>query len=308
MTIRAGSGRIVLLAMLLSLSLILTASAACPGTKLEVLPSAVTIDNTGAGALTPGMAVVMSVRVDFPDKENTTYPETSQLELTSGLDNPAWTWNIVRNSLKKPETEERKSRVIISGGVLSWPANVTESLEIDLYGIAPSVMETKKITVLRILDVAGTTCNAPVYQYDAYILNTTVTRERINSLNAELARLRADATAKNQTGTSTSLIMEKIDEAQQNLDTANSTPVFEFVSVGLALDRAESAIAAGRHLLEDVPVSGTMLPRQGVTAVQKELPGTPQQTPASPEPVANPVFAVLGAGLVVLVLRRNTMR
>jgi uncharacterized small protein (DUF1192 family) len=308
MSIHAGSGRIVMMAMLLSLSLILTASAACPGTKLEVLPSSVIIDNAGAGALTPGMAVVMSVRVDFPDKENTTYPETSQLELTSGLDNPYWTWNIVRNGMKKDETEERKSRVIINGGVLSWPANTTESLDIRLYGIAPSVMEPKRLIVLRILDVAGTSCNDPVYQYSVWVLNTTITRERIGHLTAELARLRADAAAKNRTRTSISLIMEKIDEAQQNLDTANSTPVFEFVSVGLALDRAESAIAAGRHLLEDVPVSGTMLPQQGATAVQKELPGTPQQTPASPEPVAIPVFAVPGAGLVVLVLRRNTMR
>jgi hypothetical protein len=301
--------RVIVAAVLLSLSLILTASAACPESKLKVLASSVDIDNAGAGALTPGMAVVMSVRVDFPDKENTTYPETSQLELTSGLDSPAWTWNIVRNGLKKPETEERKSRVIISGNVLSWPANVTESLEIELYGIAPSVMETKKITVLRILDVAGTTCNAPVYQYDAYILNTTVTRERINGLNADLARLRADAAAKNRTGSSTSLIMEKIDEAQQDLDTVNATPVFEFVSVGLALDRAESAIAAGRRLLEDVPVSGTVIPQQDGAVGQKELPATPQQTPSSPEPVAIPVFAVLlGAGLVILVLRRNTMR
>jgi hypothetical protein len=137
MSIRSGPGRTVLLAMILSLSLVLTASAACPGTRLEVLPSSVTIDNAGSGALTPGMGVVMSVRVDFPDKENTTYPETSQLELTSGLENPYWTWNIVRNGVKKDETEERKSRVIINGDVLAWPANTTESLEIHLYGTAP---------------------------------------------------------------------------------------------------------------------------------------------------------------------------
>ena len=69
--------------------------------------------------------------------------------------------------MKKDETEERKSRVIISGDVLSWPANTTESLEIDLYGTAPSVMESKRLSVLRILDVAGTSCNDPVYQYNA---------------------------------------------------------------------------------------------------------------------------------------------
>ena len=277
MSIQAGSKRTVLLAVVLLMSLILTVSAACPETKLKVLPSEVTIDNAGSGALTPGMGVVMSVRVDFPDKENTTYPETSQLELTSGLDNPAWTWNIVRNGVKKDETEEWKSRVIINGDVLSWPANTTESLEIELYGTAPSVMEPKRLTVLRILDVAGTACNDPVYQYSAWVLNTTVTSERISGLYAELARLRADAAAKNRTGTNTSGVMEKIDEAQRSLDTANSTPVFEFVSVGLALDKTEAAIADGRRLLEDVPVSGTTLPQQDGAAVQKELPGTPHR-------------------------------
>jgi len=257
MSIEAGPGRAVLLAVCLFMSLILTVSAACPETKLEVLPSAVTIDN--AGALTPGTAVVISVRVDFPENENSTYPETNQLELTSGLDTPVWTWNIVRNGMKKDETEERKSRVIISGDVLSWPANTTESLDIELYGTAPSVMEPKRLTVLRILDVAGTNCNDPVYQYSAYVLNTTITQEKINHLNAELARLRADAATRTMTGADTSRVMEQIEIAQQNLSEANTTPAFEFVSVDLALDRTESAIADGRRLLEDVAVPG-MLP------------------------------------------------
>jgi hypothetical protein len=247
------------------------------------------------------MGVVMSVRVDFPDKENTTYPETSQLELTSGLDNPYWTWNIVRNGMKKDETEERKSRVIISGGVLSWPANTTESLDIHLYGIAPSVMEPKRLSVLRILDVAGTSCNEPVYQYSAYVVNTTVTRERIGHLNAELARLRTDAAVKNRTGAGTARVLEKITEAQRSLDEANTTPVFEFESAGLALDRAETAIADGRLLLEDVPVSRTTIPQLTGEAVKEELPGTPQQTPASalPAPVLTGIVACIGAAGVL---------
>jgi hypothetical protein len=304
MSIHTGHKRAVLLAVFLFMSLVLSASAVCPDTKLVVLPSAVTIDNPGA--LTPGMVVVISVRVDFPEKENTTYQETSQLELTSGLDNPLWTWNIVRNGVKKPETEERKSRVIISGDVLSWPANVTESLDIKLYGTAPSVMETKNLTVLRIQDVAGTTCvNAPVYQYNAYVLNTTITQERISGLNADLAQLRADAIAKNQTGADISDVMEKIDEAQKNLDVANTTPVFEFVSVGLAIDRTESAIADGRHLLEDVPVSGTKIPQQDGAAVQKEFPGAPSQTPSSPEPASVLAGMVACIGAASLLRRKR---
>lgn len=307
MSIETGPGRTILLAMLFSLSLVLTASAACPGTKLEVQPSSVTIDNTGSGALTPGMAFVMTVRVDFPDKENTTYPETSQLELTSGLDNPLWTWRIVRNGMKKDETEERKSRVIISGDVLAWPANTTESLDIHLYGTAPAVMEPKRLSVLRILDVAGTSCNDPVYQYNAWVLNTTVTRERIGYLNAALVRLRTDAAAKNRTGAGTAKVLEKIDEAQRSLDEANTTPVFEFVSVGLALDRTESAIADGRRLLEDAAVPGTVSPQQNGTAGLKELPGTTQQTLASPGafPVLTGIVACVGAAGI---LKRRARR
>ncbi len=300
MSIRAGPAKIVVPAVFLFLFLMATASAACPETKLKVLPSEVT--TTNPGALTPGMAVVMSVRVDFPDKENSTYPETNQLELTSGLDNPAWTWNIVRNGIKKDETEERKSRVIISGDVLSWPANVTESLEVELYGIAPSVMETKNLTVLRIQDLAGPTCvNNPVYQYNAFVLNTTVTNERIGSLNAELAQVRTDAAAKNRTGAGSPGILEKIDEAQQALDEANSTPALEFVSVALALNRTESAIADGRRLLADVPVSVTMLPQQEGAAVRNTMPGTTGPAPASAGlfPLLTAIIACAGAGIVL---------
>jgi hypothetical protein len=301
MSSEAGPGKAVLLAVVLIMSLVLTVSAACPETKLEVLPSAVTIENAGSMALTPGMPFVMSVRVDFPKKENTTYPETSQLELTSGLDNALWTWNIVRNGVKKDETEERKSRVIISGDVLSWPANVTESLDIHLFGTAPTVMEPKRLTILRILDVAGTDCYDPVYQYSAYVLNTTITRERISILTAELVRLRADAGARNMTGADAPRVMEQIEVAQQNLDEANTTPAFEFVSIGLALDRTEAAIADGRRILEDVPVSNTTLMQQDGAVIKNGFADTPQQTPASPDPapVLTGIVAFLGAALLM---------
>jgi hypothetical protein len=300
MSIQAGPARTILLAVVLLLSLILSASAACPETKLKVYSSGVTIGNPGA--LTPDMAVVMSVSVDFPDKENTTYPETSQLKLTSELNNPVWTWYVIRNGMKKPLTEERASQIVISGDVLSWPANTSESLEIELYGTSPAAMENTNLTVMRILDIAGTTCTGdPVYQYNAWVLNTTITSERIRGLYAELARLRTDAAAKDRTGTSTSAIMEKIDEAQRSLDTANATPVFEFVSVGLALDKTYSALADGRRLLDDVPVSGTTLLQQDRAVVPKDVPGTPPQTPASPEPapVLTGIVACLSAALLI---------
>jgi len=296
MSIDSGSGRTVLLAVCLFMVLILPVSAACSETKLEVLPSAVTMDN--AGPLTPGTEVVIAVRVAFPEHENSTYPETNQLELTSGLDNPVWIWNIVRNGREKDEIEERKSRVIISGDVLSWPANVTEFLDIKLYGNAPSVMEPKRLVVLRILDVSSTSCYDPVYQYSAYVLNTSMTRGRIDTLTAELARLEADADARTMTGADTSRVMEQIEIAHQNLALANTTPAFEFVSVDLALNRTEAALADGRRLLIDVPVSTTAAPQQAEPTGHGELPGTSSsQTPASadPAPVLTGIVACAGA-------------
>jgi hypothetical protein len=137
------------------------------------------------------------------------------------------------------------------------------------------------------------------------VLNTTVTRERISGLYTELARLRSDAAAKSRTGANTSGVMEKVDEAQRSLDTANETPVFEFVSVGLALDKTEAAIADGRHLLADVPASGTTLPQKEEAGVQKELPGAPTQTPASPglAPVLTGIIACLGAAVLIRLAR-----
>jgi hypothetical protein len=300
MSMRAGSVRTVLLAVFLITSLILTASAACPETKLNVPLSNVIIDNPGT--LTPGTGVVMSVRIDFPDKENTTYPATSQLELTSGLDSPYWTWTIIREGIKRPETDERKSRVVIGGGDLAYPANTSVSLEIKLYGTTPSVVENRKLTVMRIQDIAGPACIGEVYRYNAWVLNTTITRERITGLSRDLVQLRADAAGKGRAGADTSGVLKKIDEAQKSLDEANATPVLEFASVSLALNRTEAAITDGRQLLAEVQVTGTPPVQQEKTTA------TMQQTPASPEPVAIPFLAVSGAGIAFLVSRRRADR
>ncbi len=297
MVMQTHTPRATLLAVLLLMSLILTVSAACHETSLDVPLSDVRIETPGT--LTPGTGVVMSARINFPDKENTTYPATSQLELTSGLDAPAWTWNIVRNGVKRPEIEDRKSRVVISGGELAYPANTSVSLEIKLYGTTPSVMENKKLTVMRIQDIAGTDCIGEVYRYNAWVLNTTNTKERIRILYREIDLLKADSDVKNRTGADTSRIMEKIVDAQQNLDRANNTPELEYVSIALAINRTESSLDEGRHLLKSLGVPGTTIPQQGEAVMQKEVPGTPQKTPASPEPA--PVLIVASLGVAVLI-------
>jgi hypothetical protein len=297
MSTDAGSRRAILAAALLSCTLVLAASAACPGTNLEVPWANVTIDNPGA--LEPGTGVVMSVRIDFPDKENTTYPVTSQLELTSGLDDPAWTWNIVRQGIKRPEVEDRKSRVVIGGGDLSYAANTSESLEIHLYGTAPSVTENKNLTVMRVIDVSSSACIDEVYRYNAWVLNTTITRERIAGLYADLAQLRTDAAAKQQGGADTTGVMEKIGEAQQSLDEANSTPVSEFVSVSMALNRTEAVLADGRRMVEEAGVTGTTIP------VQESTGETAGQTPASPVSAALPALAILATGYFITLVRRK---
>jgi len=293
----AGGRRSFLTGVILSFLIVLAASAACPESTLDVQLSNVKIDNPGA--LTPGTGVVMSVRVDFPDKENTTYPTTSQLELTSGLDSPYWTWTIIREGIRRPETDVRRSRVVISGSDLSYPANTSESLEIRLYGTAPSVMENRELTVMRIQDVAGTSCIDNVYRYDAWVLNTTVADDRIAGLYRDLGELRADAAEKSRTGADTSNIIKKTEEAQQYLDEANATPDSEFVSVAMALNRSEAAIADGRRMLEEAAVTVTSSTQPAIPAA------TTPQTPASPEPVLNAIGAIAGAlGFLMLTDRR----
>lgn len=300
MSLLSRHRRTILLAGILILTCVWAAAAVCPATKLVVKPSAVTIDNPGA--LTPGMAVEVSVRVDFPTTGGPTYPETGQLELTTALDNPLWTWNIVRDGVKKPETEERRSRVIISGDVLSWPENATESLDITLYGTAPSAPRMENRTILKIQDITTMTCtNTPVYQYNAFVLNTTITRQKINGLQAELAQLRAYADMQNRTGTDTSGVMEKIEDAQQNLDTANATPPLQYASVAFAINNAETAIADGKRLLKEGPESG-----KTIIIIRGQKNGSTITLPQTVAPsLSLPVFVVILACAGAVMMRKR---
>lgn len=80
--------------------------------------------------------------------------------------------------------------------------------------------------------------------------------------------------------------MKKIDEAQSILDRANATPNSEFVSVAMALNRSEAAIADGRRLLEAAVVTA-------ISSAQPAIPAaTTSQTPASPEHVLNGISAI----------------
>lgn len=297
MSILISRLRAILTAGLFIVTCICVTAATCPVTNLTVMPSAVTIDNPGA--LTPGMTVAVTVRVDFPKTGGPTYPETSQLELSTALDDPVWTWNIVRNGVKKPETEDRKSRVVISGDVLSWPENTIESLDINLYGTAPSAPQMENRTILKVQDITTTTCiNTPVYQYNAHVLNTTITRQKIYELETELARIRADADLKSRAGTDISSAMKKIEEAQHYLDTANSTPPLQYASVAFAINNTEAAIADGRRLLGEAPAGS--VPYRG------EVPG--QETTTSQQTVPSksslPVFVAVVAGACAVIARR----
>jgi hypothetical protein len=289
----------LLMAGLFIITCICAAAATCPVTNLTVLPSAVTIDNPGA--LTSGMTVAVTVRVDFPKTGGPTYPETNQLELSTALDDPVWTWNIVRNGVKKPETEDRKSRVVIRGDVLSWPEHTNESLEINLYGTAPLAPQTENRTLLKIQDITTTTCtNTPVYQYNAFVINTTITRQKISSLETELAQLRVDTDIKKRAGTDTTWVMKKIEEAQQNLETANTTPPLQYASVGFAINNTEAAIADGRRLLGAGPVPSNSVPEQVQTPGMQTTPS--QQT--VPSPSFLPVFVAIVAGACAVIVRR----
>ena len=300
MSILISPRQAILFAGILILTCVWAAAATCPETNLVVRPSSVTIDNPGA--LTPGMTVAVSVRVDFPTTGNQTYPEIGHLELTTALEDPLWTWKIIRNGVKKTEYEERRSRVYISGDVLSWPDNTTESLEITMYGTAPSAPQMENRTILRIQDFTSTTCtNTPVYQYNAFVLNTTVTRQKINELQASLAQLRADTGMKNRTGIDTYGVMKKIEEAQQNLDVANATPPLQYASVAFAISNTETAIADGKRLLGEAlapgqPTATLMGERNGSTT-------TPSQTMATP--LSLPAFVVFFACFGAVMMRRR---
>jgi hypothetical protein len=116
---------------------------------------------------------------------------------------------------------------------------------------------------------------------------------------------------KNRTGTNTSGVMKKIEEAQQNLETANATPALQYASVAFAINNTEIAIADMKRLIGEGPAPDSSFPQQGpapgqnttpMSGEEKESQTTSHQTTvAAPFPL--PVFMALIACTGVVIMR-----
>ena len=66
--------------------------------------SAISIDPSGS--LTPGQNVVVSCQIDFPADSGTTFPSGGELDISTDLTNPKWTWTLLLDGVENPRPAE----------------------------------------------------------------------------------------------------------------------------------------------------------------------------------------------------------
>jgi len=124
--------------------------------------SSVTMDPSGQ-VLTKGTPVTITYTIDFPVSGGVTFPSKDELQMSTDLDSPKWTYTLIIDGVENPRPQVWGSMLSLSGFELSYSANVEESVRVKLEGNAPSKFNPLLIRVQEI-DENNQVISGTVYQ------------------------------------------------------------------------------------------------------------------------------------------------
>ncbi|MCP1662880.1 MAG: hypothetical protein D5R99_06215 [Methanocalculus sp. MSAO_Arc1] len=108
------------------------------------------------GYLISGELQEIDLWISFPGFDDPAFPSGDRLILETDLVNPAWNADLKRHGGTSTLRQERRTRVTITGWELAYPAADGMILHIRLTGIIPDMESPKKIQLLRIRQIDGT--------------------------------------------------------------------------------------------------------------------------------------------------------
>jgi hypothetical protein len=134
--------------------------------------SSISIDPSGS--LTPGQQVLVSFKIDFTSTGDSTFPAGGELDLSTDLEKPKWTWTLLLDGVENPRPTETGRMLALSGFELSYPSKVEESVRITLEGTAPSVTQSTNKTIIKILesDSNGNELTSSLIEKTTMVINT----------------------------------------------------------------------------------------------------------------------------------------
>jgi hypothetical protein len=220
------------------------------------------------GDLTAGTNVSLSFKVDMTPSGTTTFsggtvssgsatssgnattfPKGNTLQLFTDLNNPKWVTFLVKDGVESPLQQDTGHSLFISGGQLSYPSSVKESVRVTLEGSVPSVIKSMNKTIILVQELDGNNAviASSVFSRERLMVNPTDISRAIAVRESDLWNFRIHLFNKTQAGINTSAAQAKYTSAQSAIQTAKNA---SFSEAQKALNNATILINEGETLLE----------------------------------------------------------
>jgi hypothetical protein len=205
-----------------------------------------------SGSLTPNTAVTVSFKVGFSASSDLTFPEGSDLVMTTDLTNPKWTYTIILDDVENPREPVGGKTLDLSGFELSYQSSVEEIIKVTLEGNAPSVDTTTEKIVLSVkeIDSNGNTVASSAVEKKALVVNTGDVTKVVSEKNTNLQSLQSHIDEKSAMGIDTSAAESYYNDAQSKISTASSRPATQYTEALNDLTASQASIDAGEVALE----------------------------------------------------------
>ena len=226
-----------------------------------------------SGSLTPGSAVTTSFKIGFSASSSLTFPEGSDLVLTTDLKDPKWSYTVLLDHVENPRNPIGGKTLKLSGFEISYPSKVNEVIRVTLQGTAPTVDTTTEKTILSIKEVEsnGNTVNSSVVDKKALVINTGDITKLVSEKNTNLQTLQSHIDEKSAMGVDTSSAGSYYNDAQSKISTASSRPATQYTEAQNDLTSAQVAIDAGEKAVNrawaEMEAANAQVPIDKVDAV-----------------------------------------
>jgi hypothetical protein len=210
--------------------------------------SSVTIDPSGS--LTPGTPVMVAYKIQFSASSGETFPSGSELQMSTDLESPKWTWTLILDGVENPRPQAGGRMLSLSGFELSYPAKVDQSVRVTLEGKTPTVEKTVNKTIIKIVEVDSHNNVVSTVDRSVMVINTAEVSTAISAKRTDLQTYRTHIDEKAAIGIDTQVAEAKYNDAKSKIDTAAALPSSQFSTALLNLNTAGDLMADGEKALD----------------------------------------------------------
>jgi len=239
--------------------------------------SAFTVSNLNiepSGSLTPGTAVMVSYKLEFSSTGDLTFSEDNELQMSTDLEKPKWTWTLILDGIETPQPQESGRMLSLSGWVLGYPASQDESVRVTLEGTVPSVDKTTNKTIIRIqeVDSKNNVIESSKVERTQMVINIQEVAAAIAAKKTDLQTFRTHIDEKAAIGIDTSAAETKYNDANAKIAAAAALPSTQYMNALSYLTTATTLMSEGEVALDKAWAESEVLSSQEpIVNVDKQI-------------------------------------